>query len=67
MHKEVKGELTVRAVLLGIVLSIVLAAANAYVGLFAAMTVSASIPAAVVSMGILRLLRRSNKIGRAHV
>ena len=45
---------------MGIVLSVVLAGANAYLGLFAGMTVSASIPAAVVSMGVLRLFRRSN-------
>ena len=54
------SELTFRAVLLGIVLSIVLAAANVYLGLKVGMTVSASIPAAVVSMGLLRLLRRRN-------
>lgn len=53
-------EITVKAFLLGIVLSVVLAAANAYLGLFAGMTVSASIPAAVVSMGVLRLFRKSN-------
>lgn len=47
-------QLSLRAVLLGIVLSMVLAAANAYLGLFAGLTVSASIPAAVVSMAILR-------------
>jgi len=51
-------ELTVKAVVLGLVLSVLLAAANAYLGLFAGMTVSASIPAAVVSMGLLRLWRR---------
>ena len=38
----------------------ILAGANAYLGLFAGMTVSASIPAAVISMGVLRLFRRSN-------
>lgn len=38
----------------------ILAAANAYLGLFAGMTVSASIPAAVISMGVLRLFRKSN-------
>lgn len=54
------AEITVKAVVLGIVLSMVLAAANAYLGLFAGMTVSASIPAAVVSMGILRMFKRSN-------
>ena len=53
-------EITVKAVVLGVVLSVVLAGANAYLGLFAGMTVSASIPAAVVSMGVLRLFRRSN-------
>jgi len=39
---------------------VILAEANAYLGLFAGMTVSASIPVAVVSMGLLRLLRKSN-------
>jgi len=53
-------EITVKAFILGIVLSMILAAANAYLGLFAGMTVSASIPAAVVSMGVLRLFRKSN-------
>jgi len=45
---------------LGVVLAVILAAANAYLGLFAGMTVSASIPAAVVSMAVLKLFRRSN-------
>ena len=53
-------EITIKAVVLGVLLSMILAAANAYLGLFAGMTVSASIPAAVVSMGILRWFRRSN-------
>ncbi|MFC1840030.1 OPT family oligopeptide transporter [Thermodesulfobacteriota bacterium] len=53
-------EITIKAVILGIILSVVLAAANAYLGLFAGMTVSASIPAAVLSMGILRLFKNSN-------
>jgi len=53
-------EITVKAVLLGIVLSVLLAGANAYLGLLAGMTVSASIPAAVISMAVLRLFRRSN-------
>lgn len=53
-------EITLKAVLLGIFLSVILAGANAYLGLFAGMTVSASIPAAVISMGVLRLFRRSN-------
>ena len=48
-------EITIKAVFLGIILSMVLAGANAYLGLFAGMTVSASIPAAVISMGVLTL------------
>jgi putative OPT family oligopeptide transporter len=53
-------EITIKAVVLGVVLSVILGAANAYLGLFAGMTVSASIPAAVVSMGVLKLFKRSN-------
>lgn len=52
-------ELTLKALLLGAVLSMLLAAANAYIGLLVGLTVSASIPAAAVSMGVLRLFRRS--------
>jgi putative OPT family oligopeptide transporter len=54
------AEITIKAVILGVLLSIILAGANAYLGLFAGMTVSASIPAAVLSMGILRFFKRSN-------
>lgn len=57
--KRLEPELTLRALLLGSILSAVLGAANAYLGLFAGMTVSASIPAAVLSMAILRGLRGS--------
>jgi putative OPT family oligopeptide transporter len=53
-------EITVKALLLGVILSVLLAAANAYLGLFAGMTVSASIPAAVISMAVLRMFRESN-------
>jgi putative OPT family oligopeptide transporter len=49
-------ELTVRAVALGVTIALILGAANAYLGMYAGMTVSASIPAAVISMAILRLL-----------
>ena len=54
------AEITVKAVVLGVVLAVILAGANAYLGLFAGMTVSASIPAAVVSLGILRLWKKHN-------
>ena len=53
------AELTVKALILGALLSMLLAAANAYIGLLVGLTVSASIPAAAVSMGVLRLFRRS--------
>ncbi|MEM1138152.1 MAG: oligopeptide transporter, OPT family [Bacteroidota bacterium] len=53
-------ELTFRAIALGAILSIVLSAANAYFGLFAGMTVSASIPAAVISMALLRAFKNSS-------
>ncbi len=52
--EEQIGELTVRAVVLGSILAIVFGLANAYLGLKVGMTVSASIPAAVISMAILR-------------
>ncbi len=55
-------ELTPRAIGLGILLSVVMAAANVYLGLKAGMTVSASIPAAVMSMGILRMMLRKGSI-----
>ena len=53
-------EITVKAFILGVILAVVLAGANAYLGLFAGMTVSASIPAAVISMGVLKLFKNSN-------
>src|SRR5215510_3056551 len=53
-------ELTAGIIILGCLLSVILAGANAYLGMFAGMTVSASVPAAVISMGIFRALRRGN-------
>ena len=53
------AELTIKALILGALLSMVLAAANAYIGLLVGLTVSASIPAAAVSMGLLRMFRLS--------
>jgi putative OPT family oligopeptide transporter len=49
-------QLTPRAIVLSIVLAVILAAANTYLGLFAGLTISSSIPAAVVSMAVLRIL-----------
>jgi putative OPT family oligopeptide transporter len=53
-------QLSLRAVLLSILLTVALAAANAYLGLKVGLTVATAIPAAVVSMGVLRLLGRSS-------
>ncbi len=56
MSHPAPPELTPRAVALAIVLAVILAAANTYLGLFAGMTIASAIPAAVVSMAILRML-----------
>jgi putative OPT family oligopeptide transporter len=53
-------EITVKAVILSIILTVVLGAANAYLGMKIGITVSASIPAAIISMGVLRWFRESN-------
>ncbi len=60
------AELTLRAVILGLVLSVVMGAANVYLGLKVGMTVSASIPAAVLAMLILRGLLRNGTILEAN-
>ena len=59
---KVVHEFTVTALLIGILLAIVFGAANAYLGLLVGMTVSASIPAAVISMGIIRVILRKDSI-----
>jgi putative OPT family oligopeptide transporter len=53
-------EITLRVIILGTILTIILAAANAYLGLKVGQTISASIPAAIISMSILRFFRNSN-------
>ena len=53
-------EFTVRALLIGLVLAVVLGAANAYLGLKAGMTIAATYPAAVIGMAVLRLFKKSN-------
>lgn len=62
VSSEQLPELSLRAILLGLLLSVVMGAANVYMGLKAGMTVSASIPAAVVSMLILRGIFRNGSI-----
>jgi len=53
---EATPQLSVRAIVLSAVLAAILAAANAYLGLFAGLTIATAIPAAVVSMAVLRVL-----------
>ena len=60
-------EFTVTSVVTGILLAVVFGAANAYLGLRVGMTVSASIPAAVVSMGVLRILLKRNSILESNI
>lgn len=60
MNAHDPAQLTVRAIVLSLFLAVLLAAANAYLGLFAGLTVATAIPAAVVSMGVLRLMGRSS-------
>src|SRR5690348_12230443 len=52
-----RGELTIRGIVIGIVITVVFTAANVYFGLKAGITFSTSIPAAVISMAILRTLQ----------
>lgn len=60
--EKIMPELTVISVILGLLLAVVFGAANAYLGLRVGMTISASIPAAVISMGIVRIILRRNSI-----
>ena len=53
------SEFTLRALLLGLVMCVVLGAANAYLGLRAGMTIAATYPAAVIGMAVLRLFKGS--------
>jgi putative OPT family oligopeptide transporter len=53
---QAPAQLTVRAIVLAVVLAVLLAAANTYLGLFAGLTIASAIPAAVVSMAVLRVL-----------
>lgn len=55
-------EMTPLSIIVGIILAIVFGAANAYLGLRVGMTVSASIPAAVLGMGVYRMCRKKDTI-----
>ena len=59
---KITPEFTVASVVMGIILAVVFGAANAYLGLRVGMTVSASIPAAVIAMGVIRVIMKKNSI-----
>lgn len=59
---QVKPEITVTSVIIGIALAVIFGASNAYLGLRVGLTISASIPAAVISMGIIRIIMRRDSI-----
>lgn len=60
---SLSGEFTLLSVGLGLLIALVMTAANVYLGLYAGMTVSASIPAAVLGMGAYRMLGRRDILG----
>jgi len=64
---KVTPELTVASIVMGIILAVVFGAANAYLGLKVGMTVSASIPAAVIAMGVIRIIMKRNSILESNI
>ncbi len=65
--EKITPELTITSIVMGIILAVVFGAANAYLGLRVGMTVSASIPAAVIAMGVIRVLMRKNSILESNI
>ena len=65
--EKVTPEITVTSIIMGIILAVVFGAANAYLGLRVGMTVSASIPAAVIAMGVIRVIMKKNSILESNI
>lgn len=65
--EKITPEITVASIVMGIILAVVFGAANAYLGLRVGMTVSASIPAAVIAMGVIRVIMRKNSILESNI
>ncbi len=65
--EKVTPEITVTSIVMGVLLSVIFGAANAYLGLRVGMTVSASIPAAVIAMGVIRIIMRRNSILESNI
>ena len=64
---KITPEFTVTSIVMGIILAVVFGAANAYLGLRVGMTVSASIPAAVIAMGVIRMVMCKNSILESNI
>lgn len=64
---KVTPEFTIASIVMGILLAVIFGAANAYLGLRVGMTVSASIPAAVIAMGVIRVILRKNSILESNI
>ncbi len=65
--EKITPEITVTSVIMGVLLAVIFGAANAYLGLRVGMTVSASIPAAVIAMGVIRIVMRRNSILESNI
>ena len=65
--EKITPEITITSIVMGIILAVVFGAANAYLGLRVGMTVSASIPAAVIAMGVIRVIMRKNSILESNI
>ena len=65
--ERITPEITVTSIIMGVLLAVVFGAANAYLGLRVGMTVSASIPAAVIAMGVIRVIMRKNSILESNI
>ncbi len=65
--EKITPEFTVTSIIMGVILAVVFGAANAYLGLRVGMTVSASIPAAVIAMGVIRVIMKKNSILESNI
>ncbi len=64
---KITPEITVTSMIMGVILAVVFGAANAYLGLRVGMTVSASIPAAVIAMGVIRIIMKRNSVLESNI
>ena len=65
--ERITPEIMVTSIIMGVLLAVIFGAANAYLGLRVGMTVSASIPAAVIAMGVIRVVMRKNSILESNI